>query len=257
MSFVKAIFLSDSHFRRPEDLQVQKLIKFLKQHQGRQHLSHIFLVGDIFDMWIANYSYFIDRWLPLNSELLRLKQAGVEIHYFEGNHDLYLSYYFGEQLGFKIHKGPANLKLGAEYFRIEHGDQMDPSDYGYRLLRWFWRTPLMNYLAPRLPGVTIGKMGEELSSMSRKRREYNPESQKKYLERLHEMVVRHVNKVADEEFPFQYFISGHIHQKMNFNIETSRGSVRVLNLGTWVDSESPECLVYDGKSCIFEKVVSF
>ncbi|MEK6556625.1 MAG: UDP-2,3-diacylglucosamine diphosphatase [Bdellovibrionota bacterium] len=246
MSELKAYFLSDTHFRSPDDLHFQKLLKFLKQKQGSQHLSHIFLLGDIFDMWLSNYSYFIERWLPLNTELLRLKQAGVEIHYFEGNHDLFLEQYFKEQLGFHVHKGPIIMKLGPHIVRMEHGDQMDPSDYGYRFLRWVLRTDFVEWLAPRLPGDRVGRFGENMSNKSRAAHHHSVGTPE-HAARLKELVKTHAQKfLASEDF----FITGHIHTKMDFDLtlQSNNHLTRIVNLGTWYNDQEPHlyCLTSKG-----------
>jgi UDP-2,3-diacylglucosamine hydrolase len=244
VSEFKAYFLSDTHFRRPDDLRFKKLLNFLKQQQGVRHLSHLFLLGDIFDMWLANYSYFIERWLPLNTELLRLKQAGVEIHYFEGNHDLFLDHYFGEQLGFKVHKGPVVMQLGVHRVRLEHGDQMDPTDYGYHFLRWVLRSKFCEWLAPRLPGERVGKFGENMSNKSRASHQHTDGSPE-HAQRLSEMIRAHAQRVLAGE---DYFISGHIHQKMDFDYKSHSHLTRIVNLGTWYTDQGTHlyCLTNKG-----------
>jgi len=55
---VKALFVSDIHiidFKEPRGLLFLNLLKRLK---GYHDLTHLFLVGDIFDLWIANQSLF-------------------------------------------------------------------------------------------------------------------------------------------------------------------------------------------------------
>ena len=48
---------------------------------------------DVLDLRLADHRYFVDKHQSVIDEILRLKDEGVEIHYFEGNHDFHLRYY--------------------------------------------------------------------------------------------------------------------------------------------------------------------
>ena len=147
---LNAYFVSDLHIGSPTDSRARLFLAFLADLRGGENASHLFLMGDIFDLWVAAHSYFVDKYQPITDEILRLQDEGVEIHYFEGNHDLYLEHYWGQQVGLTVHEGPAYFELGHQTVRIEHGDQMDPDDRGYRFLRWFLRTPPLKFLMPRI-----------------------------------------------------------------------------------------------------------
>ena len=125
------MFVSDLHLGDPGDERTKKFLNFLSRLGGREECTHLFLLGDIFDLWIAHHSYFVDRFRPVIEQLQRLQSVGIELHYFEGNHDLYLKDYWQNQLGIVVHSGPCYLTLDGLVFRLEHGDQMDPDDKGY------------------------------------------------------------------------------------------------------------------------------
>src|ERR1700733_14013025 len=136
MATVKAYFLSDLHISSIEEPKTHWLLDFFRAIQSKNDMTHLFLLGDVFDLWVAGHKYFVERFQPVIDELRRLSVLGVEIHYFEGNHDLYLEHFFGRVCGFKIHRAPEYFTLGGLRLRAEHGDQMDPSDRGYKFLRW-------------------------------------------------------------------------------------------------------------------------
>ena len=66
--------------------------------------SEIYLVGDIFDFWFE-YKYTVPkgciRFLGKIAELIDL---GVKIHFFTGNHDMWMFDYLKEELHVTIHK---------------------------------------------------------------------------------------------------------------------------------------------------------
>ena len=107
---MRAYFLSDIHLKDPESKESLALLRFLKSINTKEEASDLFLMGDIFDLWLSNHDYFVKKWFPINRELVRLKMAGVKIHYFEGNHDLYLADYYRNQLGFTVYEGPQDIE---------------------------------------------------------------------------------------------------------------------------------------------------
>lgn len=227
MTNIKAYFLSDLHLTSPDDSRTGLLLRFLQSLQSKDDITHLFLMGDIFDLWIGRQNYFLERWLPVTSELLRLHQRGVEIHYFEGNHDLYLDLYFGQQLGFKVYDGPIEMSLGPWQLRLEHGDQMDPEDRGYRFLRWFLRTPPLRLIArSRFSEKYIVRLGERMSHVSR---DYTS-TRKSISEAVAKDKIRtHAQKIYNKS-RFDFLIAGHVHVTEDHPI----GEGRVINLGSWL-----------------------
>ncbi len=229
---LNAYFVSDIHIGSPDEPRATLFLAFLRKLVGGQNASHLFLLGDIFDLWIAAHSYFIERYRPITDEIVRLRDEGVEIHYFEGNHDLYLRHYWDKEIGLAVHEGPAYIELGHQTIRLEHGDQMDPSDYGYRFLRWFLRTPPLKFLIPRLPGSLILRIGESASTHSRV---YTSES--KTITRKDTLrKIRTHAEGAYEETPFNLIISGHVHVRDQYLVQDGTIAFKSVNLGTWLDA---------------------
>ena len=231
MCAMKALFVSDIHiidFKEPRGLL---FLNMLKQLKGYRDITHLFLVGDIFDLWIADHHYFINRYSHVIDELRRLQMEGVEIHYFEGNHDLYLKSFWGKKLGMHVHEGPTTFRLGEFTVRVEHGDQSDPEDRGYRFLRWLLRTPPMRLIAHWLPGTVIAWIGEWASNKSRK---YTSEVKTVTNDKAIEKIRSHARRQRAEQ-PFDYLINGHIHVRDDFKFDVDGKPVRAINLGSWFD----------------------
>lgn len=233
---IRAYFISDLHLTSPEDARAQALLKFLRALSGPSgdhapDITHLFLLGDIFDLWIARHGYFLEKWVDINAEFLRLRQRGVEIHYLEGNHDLYLEHYFGNHLGFYVHGDPIHLSVGPWRLRLEHGDQMDPSDRGYRFLRWLLRTPVLRWVGKNLPEQAIVRLGQRMSHMSR---DYTS-NRKTITEAVaREKIRTHAQKVL-QEAEFDLLIAGHVHVRDEHRIEAGGRTATVINLGSWLD----------------------
>ncbi len=225
---MKAYFLSDIHLQSIEEPNAKRLLSFLQSLNSPEDITHLFLLGDIFDLWIADHFYFIQKFVDVSSEFKRLKELGVEIHYFEGNHDLYLEHYFGQELQIQIHTKPEYFQLGRFRVRVEHGDQMDPADRGYRFLRWLLRSRVMTWLAPRLPSRLIVWLGERMSGASRK---YTSSLKTISSEQAMEVIRLHALRSFVER-PFDFLICGHVHVNFDYILPES-DEARVLNLGSW------------------------
>ena len=236
----RAYFVSDLHISSAKDPKARRFLSFLRELSAAKGVTHLFLLGDIFDMWLADHRYFVKRYEELIDELTRLHDEGVAIHYFEGNHDLHLEKYWARELGFAVHRGPLTIDLAGKRLRLEHGDQMDPDDRGYRFLRWFLRTPPLRFLIHNLPGKVAAWIGERASATSRA---YT--SQTKSIGAAD--AIAKIRAHADREFakqPFDLLIAGHVHVRDDYRRGDERGSYRAVNLGTWL--EAPGYFVVDG-----------
>ena len=227
-----AYFVSDIHIMSPECPRARTFLTLLRSLSGASNVSHLVMLGDIFDLWVADHDYFVDGYREIVDEIRRLKDDGVDISYFEGNHDLHLRYFWEDRLGITVHDGPTQVRLGNRTVRLEHGDQMDPDDKGYIFLRWFLRTPVIRFLVRHLPGALIRRIGDRASAASR---DYT--SNTKTIDRDDAMakIHAHARKVHAER-PFDLIISGHVHVRDDVRIESDRGAFRSVNLGSWLDA---------------------
>lgn len=226
---MKAYFLSDIHVANSHEERYQKLIRFLVQITADKECSHVFFLGDIFDMWIGNHNYFKDKFSELVRAMEELVQSGKEVHYFEGNHDLYLREFWQDSLGINVHSEPAYFRLGDFTVRLEHGDQMDLTDRGYLFLRWFLRTPVLKFAARKLPEKLVSEIGERASRASRV---YTSESKVISNERAVLNIRGHAQN-AYAERRFDWIISGHVHVRDYFEFQRDGNRVRSINLGSW------------------------
>lgn len=225
----RALFVSDIHIKSVDDERAELFRRFLLKCLELQP-QHLFLVGDIFDLWIADRDYFVESYRPLIDLLIQLKHQGTHIHYFEGNHDLDLRLYWQHKLGFDVYDGPAFFEIHQHKIRVEHGDQMDPEDRGYLFLRWLLRTPLVRFLGRYLPNSLVRKIGREAAAASR---DYTTQIKTATDEVVREKIRKHTERVYAEN-PFAMLISGHVHVHQDRMVDVRGVQVRSVNLGTWL-----------------------
>ena len=169
------------------------------------------------------------RCARLSSTLRRIVCSGVEVHYFEGNHDLYLREFWQDRLGIRVHNQARLFQLGDLRIRVEHGDLLDPADRGYRFLRRSLRTRPIAYAATRLPGSLLAGIGRLASGTSRR---YTTRHKTISDERARTNVRSHAEK-AVHEGAFDLIITGHVHVRDDYEFEHGGQKVRSVNLGSW------------------------
>lgn len=227
---IRALFVSDIHIQSPTDARAELFRRFVLHCQTNPP-THLFLVGDIFDLWVADRDYFVSAYQGLIDELVKLKNLGCEIHYFEGNHDLDLRLYWQHKLGFDVQSEAAFYKIGDRLVRVEHGDQMDPEDRGYLFLRWLLRTPVVRFLGRALPNRSVAWIGRRASLVSR---DYTTNVRSASDDHVREKIRAHALKVYPER-AFDVFVSGHVHVPLDSEVRGADGKTfRCLNTGTWL-----------------------
>lgn len=225
----RALFVSDIHIQASEDPNCLLFEKFL-DHCLKIKPDVLFLVGDIFDLWIADRDYFVETYDSVIRRVRSLRKNGVEVYYFEGNHDLDLKIFWTEQVGVKVFDGPAYFDLLGKTVRVEHGDEMDPEDKGYLFLRWLLRTDPVKGLGRHMPNAAVKFIGEKASHASR---DYTSKVKTISDSEVKTKFLRHIDVVHAEK-PFDVLVTGHVHVAEDLTLDKSGRPVRAFNLGTWL-----------------------
>ena len=85
----KIYFSSDNHLGAPtqgESLPREKIfVKWLDSI--KQDAEVIFLLGDLFDFWFEYRTVVPKGFVRVLGKLAELRDSGIQIHFFVGNHD--------------------------------------------------------------------------------------------------------------------------------------------------------------------------
>ena len=76
------VFVSDVHLNEPQSKRYGAFLRLLDKVCEDPKISDLYLVGDIFDVWVGDRKLFQD----MHAEaLLKIRKAALEknIHYFE------------------------------------------------------------------------------------------------------------------------------------------------------------------------------
>jgi UDP-2,3-diacylglucosamine hydrolase len=242
----KLFFASDFHLGVPDyatSLEREKrIVKWLDAIKAEAHT--IYLVGDIFDFWFE-YKHAIPRgFIRLQGKLAELRDNGIPIIFFTGNHDMWMFDYFPHELGIPIIRAPHVLRVGNQKLLIGHGDGLGPGDTTYKFLKKFFNSRLCQWLFARLhPNFGIGLA----SYWSRKSRISNLKQEEKFEGEEREFLWVYCNEIERKEH-HDFYIFGHRHLPLDLRINDQS---RYINLGEWVNFNT--YAVYDGQNVELKK----
>lgn len=146
---MRDLFIADAHLLDPADESYRRLLAFLAAEVGR--VRTLYLLGDIFEFWVGYRHVVFTPYVPLLEALWRLREAGTDIVFVEGNHDFHLGPFFRETLGCRVLPEGGAVEIDGRRVFLAHGDQVDSTDRGYRLLRAFLRSRFMRLVMGLAP----------------------------------------------------------------------------------------------------------
>jgi len=187
----------------------------------------IYLVGDIFDYWYEYKTVIPRGYSRFFAQLRRLVDSGVKVHFFTGNHDVWLFSYFTEEYGIPVHRHPQEISIQGKKLLVAHGDGLGPHDTGYKLIKRVFTNKVCQWLWSRLhPNFALWLM-KKTSSSSRK---YTDDTDQ-YTSPEKEWLTLYAER-KNEQQPRDYYVFGHRHVPINHIL--SDGKAKYINLGDWL-----------------------
>jgi len=223
----KIYFASDFHLGSHVDdgklVRERKIVRWLDSIKA--DCEELWLLGDVFDFWFE-YKHVVPKGhIRLLGKLAEFADAGIPIHIFSGNHDIWMFGYFTEQFNAVIHHGLVERDWGGKRFVIAHGDGLGPGDHGYKFIKAVFR----NKLAQRLFAFLHPWIGVNLARFfSRKSREATGDKDDVFLGD-EEYLIQYC-KTRSESEHIDYFIFGHRHMLLDIDIKPNS---KYVNLGEW------------------------
>jgi UDP-2,3-diacylglucosamine hydrolase len=241
----KIYFASDFHLGVPTTEQSHEREKRVCRWLDsiKADAAEIYLVGDLFDFWYE-YKYTVPKGtVRLLGKIAELTDAGIPVHFFVGNHDLWMKDYFIEELHVSVHHHPITRTYNNKHFYIGHGDGLGPGDNWYKVLRKIFASKTCQWLFSRLHP----NLGFYIARRSSKRsRIITGDSDKKFLGADNEWLYL-FSKDYLKTHKIDYFIFGHRHLPLDLDLE---GKARYINLGEWIQYNT--YAVFDGETLRLE-----
>lgn len=190
-----------------------------------EETSAVYLLGDIWDFWYEYRDVVPKGYIRVFSAIQSLVDRGVDVYFFQGNHDVWTYRYF-EELGMKKLVQPYVVEIGGRNFCLGHGDGLGPAPLGYRFLRGMFHNRVLQFLFSLLhPWIAfrIGKGWSRNNRLSR-RDEYVFKGKDEPLYKFAEEFLK-TNRI-------DHFIFGHYHVSVHMDMP-SGASFDILK--DWID----------------------
>ena len=144
----KIYFASDFHLGTPNRVESHKREKQIVQwlSEIEKDAKAIYLVGDIFDFWFEYKSVIPKGFARTFGKLAEISDMGIAIHFFVGNHDLWVNDYFKMELNIEVHHNPKEFLINNKKFFIGHGDGLGPKDKSFKLLKKIFTNSFCQFL---------------------------------------------------------------------------------------------------------------
>lgn len=243
-------FISDAHLgswavphRR---MQERRLVRFLDLIKERA--AAVYLLGDMFDFW-HEYKFVVPKgYTRFLGKISELTDHGVEVHFFTGNHDLWVHDYFEKECGMIVHREPMTVEIYGRLFYLAHGDGLGGRDRKFGFLRYMFH----NNTCQRLFAAVHPRWGMYfgLSWARHSRLSHAARCDEGYKGEDNEALVAFAKGYLKTHPNINYFIFGHRHIELDLALTPA---ARIIILGDWISKYT--YLTFDGEHLFMENYI--
>ncbi|MCF8366420.1 MAG: UDP-2,3-diacylglucosamine diphosphatase [Bacteroidales bacterium] len=243
----KIYFASDFHFGIPDPekskIREARLIRWLEFIKS--DAEEIYLMGDLFDFWFEYKTVVPKGYVRLLGKLAELTDAGIPIHFFRGNHDMWAFDYLEKEIGMKLYRKPVIRDFNGKRFFLSHGDGLGPGDTGYKFIKYVFERKinrfLFNWLHPDI-GMRVGLFWSGRSRYANQTPEAKEKENKLINNIDNSRLAVFCRETLQKDPSINYFIFGHWHISKIHQIAPESYYV---HLGDWIKHFSYG--VFDGE----------
>jgi len=225
----KIYFASDNHLGAPTPEasapREKRFVQWLSEIQ--QDAAVLFLLGDLFDFWFEYKTVVPKGFVRVLGKLAEMADAGIPIHFFVGNHDLWMLDYLEKEVGIKVHYQPKEFTFNDRIFFIGHGDGLGPEDKGYKRVKKIFTNPFFQWCFRWLHPDLGMRLGHYLSV---KNKLISGEEDAIFLGEDKKWLTQYAKRKYNEKAR-DYFVFGHRHIPLDIAINDQ---ARYINLGDWI-----------------------
>ncbi len=215
-------FASDFHLRAEDPGLIRSAISFFKSIEGRYQA--LFLLGDIFDIWIGPKSARASFARLVFMSLAKLSRSGTRVFFIAGNRDFLLSEDTAAPHGVEVLGESVILEAQERRLLLIHGDQLCVRDESYRRATRILRSAPIRTLVSRLPAVVSNMLANGYRDHSRRITRVKSE---KTMGLCFDVVDRQFDLGVDG------LVCGHVHRAQRFVSVNGRDKKDVVVLSTW------------------------
>jgi UDP-2,3-diacylglucosamine hydrolase len=242
----KIYFASDQHLGAPTSSEsFVREVKFVKWlDEIKNDAEAIFLLGDLFDFWFEYKTVVPKGFVRVLGKLAEIRDSGIPIYFFVGNHDLWMGDYFQKELNIPVYHDNKEFTYNNKTFLIGHGDGKGPGDMGYKRMKKVFTNPFSKWLFGWLhPDIGV-KLAQYLSV---KNKLISGDADVKFLGEENEWLVQYCKRKLETK-KYDFFVFGHRHLPMEIQLNNQS---KYINLGDWIGYFTYG--VFDGESFELKK----
>jgi UDP-2,3-diacylglucosamine hydrolase len=240
--FVSDMHLGSSVFEDPV-ISEKRFVRWLDSI--KENAGVLYLLGDIFDFWFE-YKYAAPKgFVRFLGKIAEMHDNGTEIHFFTGNHDIWVYDYLPKETGVIVHKEPLVTKISGKIFYMAHGDGLGDNSPSFKLLRWIFHNRICQLLFRMLHPDWGLWFAHAWARHSRKKDLTNPAP---YFGEDKEHLVLYAKEYVRNHPETDYLIFGHRHILLDLMLNKQS---RMMIIGDWLQYFS--YAVFDGEELILEQ----
>ena len=236
----KIYFASDNHLGAPtpEESAPRERIFVQWLDHIKEDVGVLFLLGDLFDFWFEYKTVVPKGFVRILGKLAELADAGIPIHFFVGNHDMWMLDYLEKEIGITVYYSPQEFTFNGKSFFIGHGDGLGPNDKGYKRMKKVFKNSFFQWCFRWLHPDWGMRLGHYLSV---KNKLISGEEDAIFLGEENEWLAQYAKKKQQEKAR-DYYVFGHRHIPLDIPIDQAR----YINLGDWISHYT--YAIFDGKA---------
>lgn len=208
----------------------------------KDNAKAIYLLGDVFDYWFEYKNVVPRGFTRFLGKISELTDSGVEVHFFIGNHDIWVTDYLQKECGMILHTETFIGDIMGKKFFLDHGDGLGDDSWAFQFIRSIFHNKFLRWLFAGIhPRWTVG-FAHRWSNHSRATGDMYG-----YKGEENEPLVKFAKHKLSEIPDINFFIFGHRHILLDLMLTKS---CRAVFLGDWINYFS--YAVFDGENFSLE-----
>lgn len=227
-------FIADAHLGsrafKHHRTQERRLVNFLDAIKDKAEA--VYMLGDMFDFWFEYTDVVPKGFTRFLGKISELTDSGVEVHFFEGNHDMWCGDYLEKECGVILHRQAFTTEICGKLFYMAHGHELDYRDHVWktRFMYQCFHSHTLHRLARMIHPHFFLNFGLNWAKQSRMRHQVIGEPP--YQGPDKEGLVCYARDYLQSHSYINYFLFGHRHIDLDMFLDKERNS-RLIILGQW------------------------
>ena len=233
-----AAFVADLHLAGDPG-ETADLLAFLEALPGAGGAEVLYIMGDLFDLWLGSPKLQLDFQTDVAGAIRRVRERGVAVRFVEGNREFRIARAFGSLFTAATEEA-FDHEVAGRRLHVAHGDRVNLDDRLYRL----WRRVSKNRPVFALLDLLPREAGLGLALALERRLRTTNRSMKRYFPEAH--CLRYAQPLVAGGTDLVLF--GHFHVERRIPVEAGGRRGEVLCLPDWKTSRRYLRLEADGRA---------